>query len=312
MIEYLACGNIMSDRIKDADGTLGVWHMGGPAFYALSGMRLWTEHCVLVTRTGADWADSYRQWMLNNGISERAVKVDAEELTKFTLCYDRNDGGFTPQSDFTAEHLGYLKTHPYDIDAACEQKTVRGMYIAQNTDKLFWRRLMEIKQRRGFKVMWEIEYSSRRYARGSLLPKIREVAYAADLWSINHNEASHLFGIPRENTDDIINELSKLPFEMVFYRVGSRGAYVVTGNSSCFCPSIDVFETVDPTGCGNCSTGAAMYAYLSGNSPQMVGIMANLSAAYNIAQYGPYPCYSREDTDRAAQLAKQYEKNYNT
>ena len=31
-IEYLACGNIMSDRIEDENGNVSEWNMGGPAF----------------------------------------------------------------------------------------------------------------------------------------------------------------------------------------------------------------------------------------------------------------------------------------
>jgi len=31
MIEYLACGNIMSDQVEHEDGTFRPWHIGGPA-----------------------------------------------------------------------------------------------------------------------------------------------------------------------------------------------------------------------------------------------------------------------------------------
>ena len=43
MIEYLACGNIMSDQVEHEDGTFSPWHIGGPALYALAGIRLWTD-----------------------------------------------------------------------------------------------------------------------------------------------------------------------------------------------------------------------------------------------------------------------------
>ena len=49
-IEYLACGNIMSDRIERQDGSFSEWNMGGPAFFTLSGIRLWTKACKLVCR----------------------------------------------------------------------------------------------------------------------------------------------------------------------------------------------------------------------------------------------------------------------
>jgi len=60
MIEYLACGNIMSDNVIAADGTESGWHIGGPALFALAGARLYTDKCKLVCRTGADYVDSYK------------------------------------------------------------------------------------------------------------------------------------------------------------------------------------------------------------------------------------------------------------
>lgn len=35
MIEYLACGNIMSDIVEQEDGTCSELHIGGPAMYGL-------------------------------------------------------------------------------------------------------------------------------------------------------------------------------------------------------------------------------------------------------------------------------------
>ena len=40
MIEYLSCGNIMSDTVARDDGTFSSENIGGPALYALAGIRL--------------------------------------------------------------------------------------------------------------------------------------------------------------------------------------------------------------------------------------------------------------------------------
>ena len=79
--EYLACGNIMSDRIERQDGSFSEWNMGGPAFFALSGIRLWTKACKLVCRTGEDYAPTYGRWMDANGVSRESVQVEAENVT---------------------------------------------------------------------------------------------------------------------------------------------------------------------------------------------------------------------------------------
>ena len=58
-----------------------------------------------------------------------------------------------------------------------------------------------------------------------------------------------------------------------------------TPKDAYFCPVIKPFgESVDPTGCGNCSTGAAAYAYFAGEHPAMVAAMANVAGGYNAAQ----------------------------
>ena len=84
-IEYLACGNIMSDRIEDREGNLSEWNMGGPAFYALSGMRIWTKDCKLVCKTGADYADTYGKWMDANGVTRESVREELEHVRNYLV-----------------------------------------------------------------------------------------------------------------------------------------------------------------------------------------------------------------------------------
>ena len=309
-VEYLACGNIMSDRIERQDGSFSEWNMGGPAFFALSGMRLWTKDCKLVCRTGEDYASTYGRWMDANGVPRDSVQVEAENVTRFTLKYNP-DGSFSPTPHFSMEHLGYLKTHPEEIDLACEGQAVKGIYMAHNLDPVIWQKLCAVKEKYGFKIMWEIEYASQirrmlRLTRQQILDRARRVMEVADLWSINHHEAADLFQLPREDDESIINELQKLPVEFTFYRVGSRGSYAVTPTNAYFCEAVDPFgPSVDPTGCGNCSTGTAMYAYVSGEHPAMAAVMANISSGFNAAQKGPYPLYTEEDMQLARRLAKE-------
>lgn len=309
MIEYLACGNVMSDQVEYEDGTCSPFHMGGPALYALAGIRLWTEKCKLVTQTGADYVDSYGKWMDDNGLTHESILVETERVSRMTLRYRTEDKGFQYEAHQTQEYLGYLKTHPYHIDAAATNG-VKGMYMAQNLDKVVWSNLAKVKEKYGFKIMWEIEYGSAVMNTTSKLEKIKDVLQVADMWSINHNEASDLFGIPRDRDEDIIAEIMQLPVEFTLYRVGKRGAYAVTPSGAFFCPSINPLgESVDPTGCGNNSTGAAMYAWVEGYTPDLVVVMANISAGFNAAQHGPHPVFTPEVMQSALQLANQYQSN---
>lgn len=301
MADYLACGNIMLDVVEQADGSMtSPPNLGGPAFFALEGIRLFTPDCKLVSRAGADFEETYGLWMERNGVSQESVKIAAEHCTQHILKYDPDGSGrFSHRSKYGGELLGYLKTSPENIEAAA-QTGAKGIYLAQNTDTVFWRDLYEVKSRCGFKIMWEIEAVK---VPEGMLQRIQNVIRAADMFSVNLNEASELYHIPKENEEDIINEIMKLPVELTLFRVGKRGAYAVSGNSAVFCRSIDIDRSVDPTGCGNSSTGAAMFAHVAGYDPAMAVIMANIAAGYNAAQYGVYPHFTDDITKSAYAMA---------
>lgn len=315
-VEYMACGNIMSDRIQNPDGTCSEWNMGGPAFYALSGMRIWTPDVKLVCKTGADYVNSYGRWMEENGVTQESVRTETEEHMRFTLSY-QEDGSFAPTPYFSMEHLGFLKTHADDIDEAAQGHPIKGIYMAHNMDEIVWKNLRKVKEKHGFKIMWEIEYAGlyrkkMGFTREYVKEKIEEVLKTADAWSLNHNEASDLFDLPREKDDAIIKEIQKLPVDFTFYRVGSRGSYAITRDNAYFCPSVlPAGPAEDPTGCGNCSTGSAAYALFAGNHPAMVAAMGNVAAGFNAAQKGPYRHYTPEIMDYARECAQKLYQNMN-
>ncbi len=304
MTKYLTCGNIMSDFVEQADGTLGEIHMGGPAFFALTGVRLWSKDCRLLCRAGADYVETYGSWMAANGLECSSIKVDAEHCTQHILKHHL-DGTYSFRSRFGIELLGYLKTRPEDIEEALTPD-IKGIYMAQNVDRIYWQKIGRLKEKYPFKFMWELENIPEHLNGTGWLKAVKEVIGHADMWSLNSDEASRLFGIPKQNEEDLINEIMKMPVEMTLFRVGKKGAYAVSPTTAVFCPSIDIDKSVDPTGCGNCSTGAAMYAHVAGYSLKEVVIMANIAAGYNAAQYGPYMLFTDEVMEHAHNLRKLY------
>jgi len=304
MIEYLACGNIMSDNVIAADGTESGWHIGGPALFALAGARLYTDKCKLVCRTGADYVDSYKPWIELNGMTDESVRVEEEHYTRHILDYMREDGGYNFKSVYGAQSLGYLKTNPDDIDAAATP-AVKGMYMAQNLDRVYWAKLEKILKKNDIKMMWEIEYGDAS-KRPDNIERIKEISKIASAWSINHNEASLLFDLPREDDEAIIKAIQDCGFEFCLYRVGQRGAFGVTPTEYYFCGPVDPSgPSVDPTGCGNSSTGAAGWAWADGNDAAMTLVMANVASGFNAMQMGPVPHFTPEIMAQAKQLCEE-------
>lgn len=303
MSSYLSCGNIMSDVIIQPGGEKSNRHMGGPAFFALSGIKLWQDDCLLVTHTGANYTEDYGKWLDANKVPKDFIRVDAEVVTCYQIAYDEHGRGIREKSFsyYGDECMGYLKTHPRDIAQAVGRDTL-GVYMAQGADRVVWEQLAAIKKKYGFKLMWELEH----FNTGKDLEKIVEVMPNADAWSLNHSEAAELFGIDKEDDLAIIRRLQQLPVDFTFYRVGKKGAYAVTPTEAYFCEAASIGPYVDQTGCGNCSTGAAMYALVSGRTPAEVVVMANIASGYNCLQYGPYPLYTPEVRAQAEQLRQSY------
>lgn len=298
---FLSCGNIMSDVVERDDGSLSGLQIGGPALYALSGIRLFTPECRLVCQAGADYAESYGVWLDNNGISRRSVRVAAQYTTQHLIHHQR-DGSYTWRSRFGEQLMGYLKTTPAQIEAACDT-AICGVYLAQNTDPVFWEALTKIKKEKGFRLMWELEVP--RPGDGipeDKLQRVLRVLPSVDMWSLNRAEAAYLFDLDIHRELEIIRRLQELPVPMTFFRVGEKGAYLVMPDRAYFCPAVTVERCVDPLGCGNCSTGAMLYGVVSGMDPEKALAAANVAAGFNSAQYGPTPLISAELMEKALAL----------
>ncbi len=298
---FLSCGNIMSDVVERDDGSLSELKIGGPALYALSGIRLFTRDCRLVCQAGADYGESYGVWLDNNGITRQSVRVAAQYTSQHLIRHQR-DGSYTWRSRFGTQLLGYLKTTPAHIGEACSMET-RGVYLAQNTDPVFWEELARIKKENGFRLMWELEVPQPDDGiPEDKLQRVARVLPMVDIWSLNSTEAGYLFDMEKDREIAIIRRLQELPVRFTFFRVGKRGAYLVMPDRAYFCPAVTVERCVDPLGCGNCSTGAMLYGIVSRMEPEKALAAANVAAGFNAAQYGPVPLVTQEVTERALAL----------
>lgn len=320
MIEYIAAGNVMIDTVEFADGSgaSNRENLGGPATFAYTGIKLWTDGVIQCSKLGADYKTLFAPWADKNKIEAVGLKVVCDNCNHPRIVYRNKNGAMASVKDegrvdgflqrgTRMEDFGFMKTSPEDIEAFTSKGGVKGVYLAQNCDRVFWDKIRKIKERDGFKMMWELEGS---VAFPEFLPDIRYAAEIADIFSLNITEAERLFEVTGDEA--CIAELRKLPFAYTLFRVGDRGLYSVTPDAVYYLPPAPC-NVVDPTGCGNTSTGAALYAFAQGEDALMVGIMANVASAMNINQYGVIPdmlgarltAYSM-----AQQLYKEYSEKY--
>lgn len=293
-MDYIVFGNVMLDTVLPSANvdSGGGKHIGGPATFAYTGIRLWTDSVMQSSKVGEDYHELFDPWIEQNNIERSGFEVVVEYCNHAYLVYNP-DGTYSSAKNVKRfrqdwiQDFGYMKTTPEQISYWTKKKKPKGIYIAQNVDRVWWRKLAEIKKRDCFKMMWEIEAPSSHYEH---MDSVLHALQYVDIFSINLQEAQNLFNLEAE--EDIIRELQKLPVDYTLFRVGARGLYSVTPQKSYFLPSAPVEREVDPTGCGNTATGAALYAYCEGHDLLMIGIMANVAAAQNIRQYGVIPDFA--------------------
>lgn len=308
----------MLDKVVFLDGSQsGKEHIGGPATFAYSGIRLFTDNVIQCSNVGADYKFIFEPWLQANNIDTRGFKVICDRSNHTIMRFKDRSGAYCQEKDevpFSDEDywlkndawqdFGYMKTRPEEISVLTKNTHVKGVYLAQNADRTVWEKLGEIKKRDGFKLMWEIEGP---WAYKHYLQDVKTIcAESVDTFSLNIQEAQNLFDCIGDQA--CIDELQKLDVDLTLFRVGERGVYVVTPTDTIYLPPAPG-PVVDPTGCGNTSTGAALYAYAEGMDPLTIGITANVASSMNIRQYGIIPNFA-EVRNEAEEMVNAYLHQY--
>ncbi len=298
-MEYLANGAVITNRLLFTDQRRIDDIMGGGGFYAYSALRMCTPDCLLVAGVGDDFDEFYGEWFKRNNCSKDGLYITVDKTTYNELVYDA-EGGYDEYSIYGREYEreNFPKTV---LGAACFAPFVddaKGLYTGDRMDDHFVEVLLELKKGRDFKVMWEIPESAvdelARIYKANGIAGLKEKLCATDIFSLNKPESYRVFGCA--TIEDAINRLIELDMP-AYYRIGTKGAYMIDGGKAYHVPMISTVpkeQELDPTGCGNSSTAAAMWACCEGYDPLMVCAIGNAVASYNVRQYGPYPDMSRD------------------
>lgn len=304
MMKYIAAGNVMVDEVYISENARSDIHVGGPAFFALAGMKIWTDDILLRSNVGADFESYYGKWFDDNEVAREGIEIRAQWCTHNVLRY-HEDGSYDGESLTGLENMGFLRCRPEDLARYC--KGAVGVYLAQDADPIVWDAILKVRDELGFKIMWEIEA---RWATPEKLEDIVSIAKRVDMYSMNLNEASIMFGIGKEREEEILQKLADWGVPYIFLRAGSKGSYAIADGTYTFIPSVGSEKAVDATGCGNCSTGAAAYAWAAGHSAVEASVMGNISAYFNVLQYGVLEKVTSEIRQKAHDLLKETMKQY--
>ena len=310
-MKYIAEGATITNRLLFLDGRVKENIMGGGGFYAYMALRMCTDDCLFLSSVGKDFDDFYGAWFDKNGCSRDGLFVRLEKTMYNDLKYFP-DGSYIEYSiygkKYTDEQLAEMRKSglvflgeedPEElkkqslklVDFVSFIDEAKGLYTSQALTDENSELLIEHKKN-GCKIMWEIpatsvEIAHEAYLKGGI-EGMKHYLRSIDILSINRNECSIIF--EKETDEEIIPLLKALEIP-VYYRVGIDGAYMIADNKEYYVPMISTVAKeleVDPTGCGNSSTGAVLWAWCEGYDPLMTCVIGNVVASYNVRQYGPF------------------------
>lgn len=302
--EYIVTGLNMLDALETADGKRIPPHMGGIPMYGFAGMRPWTNSIQYVARVGRNFFDLFDPWFTNNGIDPSGLKFVSEETPYNVMKYDEELNSKYTGHFFTGDwkDSDFWRPQPEDVRPFVGEWT-KGFYLTSGPrPDAIWEGLFELRDKFNFKIMWEPN-GSHTFEKDRQ-PTL-ELMSLLDMASFNVTEGYRIFGLSGE--EELLDFLRRQKPELILLRCGARGLYTIHGAQAWFIPSAPLPQgerVVDVTGCGNTSTAAACCAWCERNDPLMTGIMANISANFNLRQIGPYPLFNDETMREAKKMAE--------
>jgi sugar/nucleoside kinase (ribokinase family) len=304
-MHYIVAGPSIVNNICEKQGTTINRIIGG-SVYCVAGLLLWTESVLYVSRVGADFDEYFSKWIRNNHVTVEGI-IQSLPYTHYSTLSYTSGGEYVETSIYGKGYEEYAypasRLNIDDIARHCSAET-KGIYIEVNEDEKIWNHLSEIRTKTNASILWEVPTTSVSSAvkQEMTLEKIGLV----DVFSINIPEGEILFKTMKR--DVLLQRIQSLAVPC-FLRAGSEGSYWICHAGIFFAPSVLIGPVVDPTGCGNASTAAALYAFAEKYDPAVIPMVANISAAFTILQYGPYPTISEKERVRAQELLKKISHN---
>ena len=296
-MKYLVAGPTIVNDILLADGSEKQQILGG-SVYCVAGIKLWCDDCLYVSNVGPDFEQYYGAWMDANRLSREGLSFALPHTWYTRLIY--GEAGLHSEVFRYGEKEETLLNEMDVITArqiadSCTADT-QGIYVEAVETSRLWDELDAIRSVCSAKIMWEIPTSA------ALDPErhsnVLKTIEKTDLFSINFPEAKALFGVEtRQQAVDRLLALGK----PCFFRAGEKGAYMLQDGQTAFLTAVGTAESVDPTGCGNCSTAASLVGYAEGLGPWQTAAMANVAAGFNARQYGPWPLVTPQVRSEARQ-----------
>lgn len=305
MRRYLVCGQVVVDRVMPhGTQTEPEIRLGGGVMYALAGMKIWTDACAGAAYTGRDFQEYYGQWLARNGLGADWFIPRFEHTNRADLFYLPNGTHTMGPGDPNYQNGGDLPDWELVGPFLCQPGEKALHLIGPDQTELLER--LQSERRKGLLVGYEMDPDP---TMPDMLQYIRQVTdHWVDLFSLSCEEVKSIVPGVRD-PKDALEFMCALRCPS-FFRVGTHGAYMIKDHEAFYSPMIDVFGSVDPTGCGNSSTAAAFYAMCEGRTPRFASMAGAVTASLNASCSGLIARIDQQTRRRCDRLAQDYDANY--
>ena len=273
---------VQSTAVWDTIFLPGMWKPieapGGAGFYAMVGMKVWEDDVGLVTGVGEDYLLHFQEWYRNNALSTQGMLPKDPHSPRTVIRYAL-DGERTEEPVYGQEHYRKIGAVPEEIEPFCVNAD--GMYVFKSAEAVYWEKLFALKEKYGFKLMWEISADA---AYADQFEHVKSIAEKTDIFSINATEARSLLQV--ETIVEAVQQFQQWTAPVIYLRLGSHGVRLIQGDRSIYVPSVPNISVKDTTGGGNSSSGGALIGFCRGCSLEEIGAMGNVSASFCIEQWG--------------------------
>lgn len=278
-MEYIIATTVSTDEVHLADGTVFENQPGSAGFYALAGMRVYTDKVTICGGIGPEYLPRHEKWYRDNNVSTDGLVLRAEVAPTIVIHYFP-DGSRIDQPNVGLHVFRALDPTPEEVFRCCGPET-KGVYTFKGLDRKNLDALIEGRTRYGYKLMWEIGEDA---CLPENIPVIEEYLKSVDVFSINRGEAKMLYGVDTE--EEAQERLRQAAPHWVYFRRGSQGGNILAGGEVYTCGKVHDVHVVDTTGGGNSSSAAVLYACCEGYEPKMAAAMGSAAAAQIISQFG--------------------------
>ena len=299
-MDYIVAGYTMLNDLHYPDGRSLIGYPGG-SYYSAAGIKLWRDSVAYVGTAGEDFEHYYGEFFRSNNIRTQ-MNICLEKTLYYVLQYG-SDGHWDEKCKYGQEYekmaqdIGRIT--PEMFKPLCSADT-KGIYLEASLSAKIVDNFEQLKSLMpNGALMWEINGDDLKNPQAK--ERILELIDKVDIYSINMNEAKNFFHTNDEN--EIVERMQAIG-KPCFFRLSTDGACLLTRDNVVFVPSVDVDKSVDATGCGNCSTAASLVGWAEGLPGEQTVAMANIAAAYNARQIGPWPVADEATRSEAEQKLK--------